>query len=88
MITMHLALILIVVLLIFAAAWRWLPSGWLTAATGSVTALTALIEAAQQGLGEHMAALKAVLPPEYQPALVIVFALLTIAARFRSKVSA
>ncbi len=79
----ELGLILIVVLIIFAAAWRWLPSGYLTACTGSVPAI---VIAAQEVFGEHMPALKAVVPTEYQPWLLVTFMMLTVAARFRKRI--
>ena len=75
----------IVVLIVFAAAWRWFPSGYLTACIGSVPAI---VIAAQEVFGEHMPALKAVVPTEYQPWLLVTFMVLTVAARFRSKASA
>lgn len=77
------ALILIVVIA-FALAWWKMPSGTLTATTGT---LGAVVIAAHEGMGDMMPELKMAVPDEYRPALVIVFLLLTVAARFRGKVA-
>jgi hypothetical protein len=84
MLTLDLVLILIVVLAVFAAAWRWLPSGYLTATTGSIPAVVIVT---QEVFAEQMPALKAILPTDSQPWLLVMFMLLTIAARFRSRES-
>lgn len=85
MLTLNLVLILIVLLAVFAAAWRWLPSGYLTATTGT---LGALIVATHESIMEMTPALKAAFPPEYQPWLTVVILLLTVAARFRKRAPA
>lgn len=82
MLTLNFALAFVVAIAAFAAAWRWMPAGWLTASTGSVSAI---IVAAYEVTNEQMPALKAALPEEYRPVLVIVFLLLTVAARFRNR---
>ena len=83
MLTLSLSLVFIIAILAFAVAWRWMPAGWLTATTGSISAIIiALYEAAN----EQMPALKAALPEEYRPVLVILFLVLTVAARFRNGV--
>ena len=82
MITLDLAAIFIMAIVAFAAAWRWTPAGWLTASAGS---LSAIIIALHEATNEQMPALKAALPEEYRPALVIMFLVLTVAARFRNK---
>ena len=81
MLTLYLAVVVIVAIAAFAAAWRWMPAGWLTATTGSVSAI---IVALYETTNEQMPALKAGLPEEYRPVLVIMFLLLTVAARFRN----
>jgi hypothetical protein len=81
MLTLDLAVVFIIAILAFAAAWRWMPAGWLTASTGSVSAI---IVAFYEAANEQMPALKAALPEEYRPLLVIMFLVLTVAARFRS----
>lgn len=80
MLSLNIALFLIVIILAFAAAWRWTPSGWLTASTGTVGAV---LIAAHEAVGGMMPELKMLLPEEYRLALVILFLLLTVAARFR-----
>jgi hypothetical protein len=79
---MSIVLILIAVLAIFAAAWVWMPTGWLTATTGTVGA--ALI-ATHESVLEMLPALKAAVPPEHQHWLTVVVLLLTVAARFRKR---
>jgi hypothetical protein len=81
MLTLNLAVILIMAIVAFAAAWRWMPAGWLTASTGSASAI---IVALYEATNEQMPALKATLPEEYRPVLVIMFLMLTVAARFRN----
>lgn len=81
MLTLDLAIVFIVAIVAFAAAWRWMPPGWLTASTGSISAI---IIALYEATTEQMPALKAALPEEHQPALVIMFLVLTVAARFRN----
>jgi hypothetical protein len=82
MLTLDLAVVFIIVVVAFAAAWRWMPAGWLTASTGSVSAIiVALYEAA----AEQMPALEAALPEEYRPVLIILLLVLTVAARFRNR---
>ncbi len=81
MTSLYIALILIAILLAFAAAWRWAPVGWLTALTGTTGAI---VIAAYEAMGDLMPELKTLMPDEYRPALVIVFLLLTVAARFRN----
>ena len=82
MMSLYIALILIVILLAFAAAWKWIPAGWLTALTGTTGAI---VIAAYEAMGDLMPELKSLMPDQYRPALVIVFLLLTVAARFRNK---
>lgn len=82
MLLLNIALILLVILVAFAAAWRWTPAGWLTASTGTVGAI---VIAAYEAMGAMMPELKMLMPDEYRPALVVVFLLLTVAARFRNK---
>ena len=81
MLTFHLAFVIIIAIVAFAAAWPWMPAGWLTASTGSVSAI---IVALYEATNEQMPALKAALPEEHQPVLVIMFLVLTVAARFRN----
>lgn len=81
MLTLDLAIVFIVAIVAFAAAWRWMPAGWLTASTGSVSAI---IIAFHEAANEQMPALKAATPEEYRPVLVIMFLVLTVAARFRN----
>jgi hypothetical protein len=45
----------------------------------------AIVVAAYEAMGDLMPELKMLMPDEYRPALVIVFLLLTVAARFRNK---
>lgn len=78
----ELGLILLIVG-VFLVAWAWMPSGWLTATTGTVGAI---IIATHESMLELMPALKAAFPPAYQPALTIVVLMLTVAARFRKRV--
>lgn len=85
MLTLSLSVVVIVALVAFAAAWRWMPAGWLTASTGSVSAI---IVALYEATNEQLPALKAALPEEYEPALVIMLLVLTVAARFRNKAAA
>lgn len=85
MLTLHLAVVFIIAVVAFTAAWRWMPPGWLTASTGSVSAI---IVALYEATNEHMPALKAALPEEYRPVLVIMLLALTVAARFRNKAAA
>ena len=89
MLALDLAIVFIIAIAIaiaaFAAAWRWMPPGWLTASTGSVSAI---IVAFHQAANEQLPALKAALPEEHRPVLVIMFLLLTVAARFRNKAAA
>jgi hypothetical protein len=82
MLTINLALILIVILIAFGLAWRFLPSGYLTATTGSIPAIVIVT---QEVFAEQMPALKAILPTDSQPWLLVMFMLLTIAARFRTR---
>lgn len=81
MLTFELAVLFIVAIVAFAAAWRWMPAGWLTASTGSISAI---IIALHEATNEQMAALQAALPEEYRPVLAILFLALTVAARFRN----
>lgn len=82
MFSVNLTLSLLLVLLAFIAAWRLMPSGWLTATTGSLGAVSiALYEA----MGDLMPELKTMMPAEHRPWLMIVFLLLTVAARFRNR---
>ena len=82
MLSVNLALFLVVVLFAFVAAWRLMPTGWLTATTGTFAAIAvALYEA----MGDMMPELRTLMPAEYRPWLVIVFLLLTVAARFRNR---
>ena len=81
MFTLDFAVVFIMAIVVFAAAWHWMPPGWLTASTGSVSAI---IVALYETTNEQMPALKAALPEEYRPVLVIMFLLLTVAARFRN----
>lgn len=81
MLTLDLAVVFIIAIVAFAAAWRWMPVGWLTASTGSVSAI---IIALYEVSSEQMPALKAALPDEYHPVLAIMFLVLTVAARFRN----
>lgn len=85
MLTYHLVLVLAVVLLAFAVAWRMAPQGYLTAGMSTFGAFTV---AMHEAFGGMMPELKAVLPEEYRPVLVIVYLLLTATARFRSKLAA
>ena len=82
MLTLHLAVVFIIAIVAFAAAWRWMPAGWLTASTGSISAI---IVALYEAMNEQMPALKAALPEEYRSVLVIMFLVLTVAARFRTR---
>lgn len=79
------AALCVAVLLAFAAAWRWAPKGTLTASTAG---LGVLIEASHAAMEGGMYDLKAALPGEYQPWVVVVFMVLTIAARYRTAMSA
>ena len=81
MLTLDLTVVFIIAIVAFAAAWRWMPAGWLTASTGSVSAI---IVALYEATNEQMPTLKAALPEEYRPVLVIMFLVLTVAARFRN----
>jgi hypothetical protein len=82
MFSVYLAIILVVLLIAFVAAWRLMPAGWLTAMTGTLSAAAiALYEA----MGDLMPELKSLLPADYRAWLVIVFLLLTVAARFRNR---
>jgi hypothetical protein len=85
MLTLHLAVVFIMAVVAFAAAWRWMPPGWLTASTGSISAI---IVALYEATNEQMPALQAALREEYRPVLVIMFLALTVAARFRNKAAA
>ena len=85
MLTLYLAIVFVTAFAGFAAAWRWMPAGWLTASTGMVSAI---IVALYEATNEQMPALKAALPEEYRPVLVILFLVLTVAARFRKKATA
>jgi hypothetical protein len=82
MLIANLALFLFVILLGFIAAWRFMPAGWLTATTGS---LGAVAVALYEAMGDMMPELKTLMPAEYRPWLVVVFMLLTVAARFRNR---
>jgi hypothetical protein len=82
MLTLHLAIVFIIAAVAFTAAWRWMPAGWLTASTGSVSAI---IVALYEALNEQMPALNAVLPEEYRSVLVIMILAFTVAARFRTR---
>lgn len=82
MLALNLAVVFIVAIIVFAAAWRWMPPGWLTASTGTVSAI---IVAFHEAANEQMPALQAALPEEHRPVLVVMFLLLTVAARFRNK---
>lgn len=76
------ALVLLLTVLAFMAAWRFTPAGWLTAATGSFGAVAiALYEA----MADLMPELQTAMPAEYRPWLVVMFLLLTVAARFRNR---
>lgn len=82
MFSVYLAIFLVILLIAFAAAWRLMPAGWLTATTGTLSAAAiALYEA----MSDMMPELKTLLPAEYRAWLVIVFLLLTVAARFRNR---
>jgi hypothetical protein len=85
MLTLHLAVVFIMAVVAFAAAWRWMPPGWLTASTGSISAI---IVALYEATNEQMPALQAALREEHRPVLVIMFLALTVAARFRNKAAA
>jgi hypothetical protein len=82
MLSINLTLFLLVVLLAFIAAWRLMPAGWLTATTGT---LGAVVIALYEAMGDMMPELKTLMPVEYRPWLVVVFLLLTVAARFRNR---
>ena len=82
MLIVNLTVFMIVTLLAFIAAWRLVPSGWLTAVTGTFGAVVIALHEAMTGM---MPELKTLLPAEYRPWLVIVFLLLTVAARFRNR---
>lgn len=82
MLTLDLAIVFIMAIVAFGAAWRWMPAGWLTASTGSVSAI---IIALHEAANEQMPALKAATPEEYRPVLVIMFLVLTVSARFRNR---
>ena len=82
MFSVYLAIFLVILLIAFAAAWRLMPAGWLTAATGTLSA-TAI--ALYEAMGDMMPELKSMLPAEYRGWLVVVFLLLTVAARFRNR---
>jgi hypothetical protein len=82
MFSVNLAIFLVVVLIAFVAAWRLMPAGWLTAMTGT---LSAVVIALYEAMGDLMPELKTLLPAEYRAWLVIVFLLLTVAARFRNR---
>ena len=80
MLSIPLVIYLLVVLLAFISAWRLMPAGFLTATTGTIGAvLIALYEA----MSDLMPELRMLMPAEYHPWLVVVFLLLTVAARFR-----
>jgi hypothetical protein len=78
----ELGLIVVVVVIVFGLAWRLVPSGWLTATTGTVGAI---VIATHDSVLEMMPALKAAVPPEHQHWLTAVVLLLTVAARFRKR---
>lgn len=82
MLTVNIAVFLIVTLAAFTAAWRLVPSGWLTALTGT---LGAVVVAFYEAMTDLMPELRTLMPAEYRPWLVIVFLLLTVAARFRNR---
>ncbi len=82
MLTVNLVTFLIVTLLAFIAAWRLVPAGWLTATTGT---FGAVVIALYEAMTDMMPELKTLMPAEYRPWLVIVFLLLTVAARFRNR---
>jgi hypothetical protein len=82
MLSINLTLFLLVVLLAFIAAWRLMPAGWLTATTGT---LGAVVIALYEAMGDMMPELKTLMPVEYRLWLVVVFLLLTVAARFRNR---
>ena len=82
MLGIHFALFLAIVLVGFMAAWRFMPTGWLTASTGTLGAMAIALHEAISGA---MPELKALLPEEHRPWLVILFLLLTVAARFRNR---
>lgn len=82
MLTLDLAIVIVMAFVAFAAAWRWMPSGWLTATTGSVSAI---VVALYEATNEQMPALQSALPEEHRPVLVIMFLVLTVAARFRNR---
>lgn len=78
---LSIALILIVIIAAFAAAWRWMPAGYLTAVTGT---LGSIVTIAHTSLADSMYDLQQVIPEEYRPILAVAFLLLTVAARFRN----
>lgn len=82
MLSVSLALFFSAVLLTFLVAWRLMPPGWLTATTGT---LGAVVVALHESMGDLMPELKTHMPSEYRPWLVVVFLLLTVAARFRHR---
>lgn len=82
MFSVYLAICLVILLIAFAAGWRLMPAGWLTATTGT---LSATVIALYEAMGDMMPELKTLLPAEYRGWLVIVFLLLTVAARFRNR---
>lgn len=85
MLTLNLAVVFMLAIVAFAVAWRWMPAGWLTAWTGSISAI---IVALYEAMNEQMPALKAALPEDHLPVLVIILLVLTVAARFRNKTAA
>lgn len=82
MLSLNVALFLLVAGLAFIAAWRLIPAGWLTAATGTTGAI---VIAFHEALGDTMPELRSLMPAEYRPWLVVVFLLLTVVARFRNR---
>jgi hypothetical protein len=82
MLSVNVALFLFVTVLAFTTAWRLMPAGWLTAATGITGAI---MIAFHEALGEMMPELRSLMPAEYRPWLVVVVLLLTVIARFRNK---
>lgn len=82
MLSLNVALFLIAAGFVFVAAWRLMPAGWLTAATGTTGAI---VIAFHEALGEMMPELRSLMPAEYRPWLVIMVLLLTVLARFRNK---
>lgn len=82
MLSISFALSLLVVVFAFMAAWRIMPPGWLTATTGTIGAV---VVALYEAMGDMMPELRALMPPEYRPWLVVAFLLLTVAARFRNR---